>query len=663
MENALPVAPLRTGGPLYVAGELQSDRPDLLEGRLRFRLLNGPETLAVVETDPIVLVPGGRMRFRQFLPVPEGLLGYGPTGISASFLTEEGTLPLGEIIVPSLRGNVWQAVVLAVEPTPGAGLGSGERLHQEMVFEKAMPDPTGNVADGDEFGIITSRPTLAASDLPEQALSYCAFDAVQLSGEAFPRLTARKLEAIGAWVRAGGALCVAVDRPLEQKQITFLEDLFRDSDAGPFLRDEDGRLLEPAGTSQGVFARRAGLGFAVVLLGAPDQLNFDTPAWREAHARLWRLREKYVALRREGTPITAAMFESSESQPSQPVRSFRPGQAAVSGQVRGVAYSRPNAQLHPRGWSFPASQLGTVIVTRMRPESIRLMPGWAVVAILFGYVAIVGPLDYFVLGWLRLRKWTWLTFPAATLAVTGGVVATANVFLSDNNHVRAVDVIDLDARGEPVRRTRLDLHFRGSSEPVVHELEKAYFTRLDPTHFASPAPANPVVVNGRLVYEKKKVTNNDAPTGPYTGTIASRYVVPQQIAKWTPQVNRTFEIAPKMNVPKIDWAKLEDPSRNLTMTTAFFGRQLAHVARYSGTGDRGFPMPDGSQSILGYAATAAALSDRWSLVFQRSPLGQGRLDDLPFFDAMTDSLGAVVVWTKDAEGNIIIYRKPVRKDL
>lgn len=658
MENALPVASLRSGGPLYVMGELQWDRPDLLEGRLRFTLRDGPEVLAVVETDPIVIVSGGRTRFRQLLPVPEGQLGYGMSAVTVEFLADGVTFSLGEILVTASWRGIWQVVVLGIEPSPGAGLDEAERLQQEIAFERAMSDPKGEVRDGDEFAIRTSRPVLPVVDLPEQPLAYCAFDTVLLPHQALTRATGRQLTAISDWVRAGGAVCVAVGGPLEQKQAKFFDELFRDSDAGPFVRDDEGRLLEPEGTASGVFARPAGLGVAVLLFGRMDQFAFDTPAWREAHARLWRLREPYVAARRAGRAITAEMIQSSRAGG----RIIRGEVAAQSfpGQYGNTYY--PPAHADPIGWTFPAAPIGTSVIQSLQPDTIRLMPGWAVVLILFGYVAIVGPLDYLVLGTLKLRRWTWLTFPAVTLGVTWGVVATANRFMSDNDHMRSVEIIDLDAKGEPVRRSRLDLHFRGSTEPVVHELEKAYFTRLDPVHFPRDK-GQWFVPGGPTGAQPQNTVSNDAPTGPYVGTIASRYVVPQQIAKWTPQVNRIFEIAPSVNVPKIDWKALETQRNSRSYSVKLPGGGTGYVAWFGadGYGLEGGPvaMVSGHASLLETAATATFPLERWSLQFQRSPLGLGRLDDLPFVDVNAEGLDAIVVWTKQPGGGITIYRKPV----
>ncbi|HEX6985775.1 MAG TPA: hypothetical protein VF170_10370, partial [Planctomycetaceae bacterium] len=544
MENALPVAPPRPGGPLYVAGELQWDRPDLLEGRLRFVLRNGPEVLTAVETDPVVVVAGGT-RFRQLLPVPDGVIQYGLSEVEVTFTADDVEFELGAIPVKLPQLGEWMSVVLCAEAAPGAGLGDAERLRDEIALEKALSAEESKGA-GDDFGAKTARVILPAAEFPEQPLAYCAFDTLLLPGEGFTRLSGRQLEAVSAWVRAGGAVCVAVDGPLEKKQTEFLDGLFRDTFGGPFVRDDEGRLLEPEGTTQGVFARRAGLGFAVVLFGPIEEFRFDTPAWREAHARLWRLREEYVSDRKKDRPITAAMF-----RPEPPPASSDPNSAPVY-------YAQDPLRTDPRFWSVPAPSFGTAVVEALRPSAIRLMPGWAVVLILFGYAALVGPIDYLLLGRLRRRKWTWLTFPAVTVAVTWGVVAAADAFMSDNDHVRAVDIVDLDANGEPVRRTRLDLHFRGSSAPVLHELRRAYFARLDRTHFRSADQYGQwVVVGGAAQFVRQSSTDNDAPTGPYAGTLPSRYVVPQRIGKWTPQVNRTFEIAPEVEAPSINWAKYE----------------------------------------------------------------------------------------------------------
>ena len=74
----------------------------------------------------------------------------------------------------------------------------------------------------------------------------------------------------------------------------------------------------------------------------------------------------------------------------------------------------------------------------------------------------------------------------------------------------------------------------------------------------------------------------------------------------------------------------------------------------------GYPQPTGESAPFVQAATYLAAKERGSVQFQRSPLGFGRLDDLPFLDSTDPSAEVLVLWTVDAEGNVTVFRKPVR---
>ncbi|MBA3313721.1 MAG: hypothetical protein H0T47_10595 [Planctomycetaceae bacterium] len=654
MENTLPVSQPREGGPLFVMGELQWDSPELLEGRLQYVIRDGREVLSVVVTDPMV-VPAGGVRLRQLLPVPQAAIGFGMSEIGVSFLEEGKTHRLGDIGVTLPQPSTWGTVVLSVEPTSGAGLSDGEVVRREIELTSAFDEQNG-------FKIQSFSPVLAANELSEQSLSYCAFDAVLISAEAFKRLSLRQLGAISDWARAGGAVCVIANGALEQKQSEFLDSLFRGSDVGPFVRDSEGKVIEPDGTRGGVFARRAGVGHGMVLFRAPGELDFRSAEWRAAHARFWRLRDRVVRRRQnEAAPLTTDFFRPSlpVADPSQP-NGF-------------VAVPQSNYEFHPGLWTFPTPGYGTGIVEALRPQNLRMIPGWVVMLILFGYVAVIAPGEYWLLGKLKMRKWTWVTFPAVTIALTWAVVATADSFMSANDHVRSVDIVDLDAAGEPVRRTRLELLFQGSSTRAIHESKREFFSPLDQRHFISTYNQ----------FGQPSATGHSAPTGPYTGSFPSRYETPQVLAKWTPQVNRTFEIAPEIERPKIDWKSVE-AATSPEIIEMPGGRKGHRVRIISGemngatdvlgrVGDQAAPyglpyqpvtpfsaqVPAPSGPLFLLAATAPQAEQRSSLQFQRSPLGLGRLDDLPFVDSSVQGDGAVIVWTQDDAGNFTVYRKPI----
>jgi len=636
MENALPVAPVRLGGPAFVAGELQSDFPGLLEGRLRFVVRDGSTVLSVVETDSLALVQG-ITPFRQIIPLPAGPTSYSLPEAAVEFWNDDGSrYRLGTIALRIPQGT-WEAVALFAEPKVRGGVSGADATFRDALnLEKAFTNDPQTASSIDCY-----LPSLPASHFPEQPLAYCTFDLVGLSAESFQRLSGRQFDAIAAWVRAGGSACVVADGPLDTKHAEFLNALFRDSHGGPFLRDDTGRIVEPEGTASGVFARRAGLGFAAVLFGPAEQFDFESRAWRSAHARLWKLREDRV------------------DRPAVVTGPPPNGQIIGIGQDGQPMYLQgPEAAL----WNVPTPSFGTAVVNALKPNSIRLMPGWAIVLLLFGYVAIVGPADYFLLGKARLRKWTWVVFPAVTFAVTWGVVATADAFMSDNDHRRTIDIVDFDVKGEPVRRTRLEMLFRGSGDPVLHELSRAYFSSVDRQHFDNE--------------------ENSAPTGPYAGTLPSRYVVPQQVAKWTPQVNRTFEIEPQ-DVMAVDWAKAESTSAGLLSlpggaTGHVFRTRQGQLGGGAGLGyvnDRqqysyvpnmnmtGFQNPQVGGAPFLQAATLLSRSERGSLQFQRSPIGFGRLDDLPFIDDADPAADALVIWAQEVDGDLVVYRNLTSKEV
>jgi len=63
-------------------------------------------------------------------------------------------------------------------------------------------------------------------------------------------------------------------------------------------------------------------------------------------------------------------------------------------------------------------QSGDQLVTRLMPEGLKIVPLPLIGMILVVYVLLIGPTDWFVLGAIRRRKWTWFTFPFVTVALT-----------------------------------------------------------------------------------------------------------------------------------------------------------------------------------------------------------------------------------------------------
>jgi hypothetical protein len=85
---------------------------------------------------------------------------------------------------------------------------------------------------------------------------------------------------------------------------------------------------------------------------------------------------------------------------------------------------------------------------------LRLVPFWAVAAMVFVYILLIGPVDYFFLRKVVGRmQWTWVTFPSIVLVVC--LAAWGLAYYLKGNELRAnqVDLVDVDAASGYVRGT------------------------------------------------------------------------------------------------------------------------------------------------------------------------------------------------------------------
>lgn len=100
---------------------------------------------------------------------------------------------------------------------------------------------------------------------------------------------------------------------------------------------------------------------------------------------------------------------------------------------------------------------------------VRLMPFWVVAALIVVYVALIGPVDYFVLRrFSRRMVLTWITFPA-TVVVVGAVACLLAVGLKgDRVHASQADLVEVDAASGLVRGTTWAVVF--SPRPDVYDL-------------------------------------------------------------------------------------------------------------------------------------------------------------------------------------------------
>lgn len=338
-----------------------------------------------------------------------------------------------------------------------------------------------------------------------------------------------------------------------------------------------------------------------------------------------------------------------------------------------------------------------------------MVPVWLLALILTTYVALIGPGDYYFLGWLRSRKMTWLTFPATTLVVAVVTIWLSNMYMSTSEARRGIMLTDLDKGGQVVRTNRVQLTYIASSRWVPTTIEKGYLAPLK-----------------AVTYKLNPGTNqfdDDSPDIRMTteGRIPTEYRVTQFVPKWTPQINRIFSIPAEPDSPKVDWIEWDlDKSKrdqilkhslpaNLMETTRKNFGQGAMVACFAGVGGWAFDQSPGwysnqsqpqsvgniypgtrsnyssemlvpelrdckgagapefflwiygsSVAFAGNAYTKSApASNLFAITNQTAPKGSSNCDDLPLLDVTDPDAWLLTVLVPNVD-DLIVYRKRMR---
>ncbi len=177
------------------------------------------------------------------------------------------------------------------------------------------------------------------------------------------------------------------------------------------------------------------------------------------------------------------------------------------------------------------------------PSDVEMVPTWIIGMILMGYVVAIGPGDYFLLGWLRMRKYTWVLFPVITGVFTLLTVMVANAFMGSEDTGGKLVITDLADNGIPVRQTTLETLYY-SSQANVKSDHKGELVVLSEDNFSNLDYYNQYTTNS---------TSQDAPLS-YSGHFPQNYSVSHRVQQWSPVSLRTLSLEPQESrVPPIDW--------------------------------------------------------------------------------------------------------------
>ncbi len=641
---------VRSEAPALVELSLENNTKRAIQGRLRFTVSRDGSAVATL-AGPEVYVPeavnragrheSGESRLTTFLPIPsQARAGYsvhvrlegsrdwdlGSHGLAFSARKLQRNLVLGLCTDRVLARDQRQQDLFAA-------------------LRWRSYDPRkhfGQLGDHGSGGSTLAR--IGPDGLPIHPIGLLAFDLLVLRADALAALIPDQLQALAVWLRAGGALIVESDGGLPSAVGKWAAEL------GVEVDDEH-RL--PAG----FVPHRVGLGRLLTV----GQQEFDPSLWHRWGAWAWGFRrDRRQEIVSEGDGVWNGERVSSMSwldgdQDRYGRNAFDPVTAA------------------PQPFDYRES-----VIQMLEPQSVRLVPFELIVGVLICFVLAIGPVDYLLLGLLRLRRLTWLSFPLLSVACTMLVALASRHYMGTADHMTRLVVCDLAPDGTVARLSRYEHHFLAANGTVRVDLDGGVFDLIDLRSY--------IVSRGR---GGLGASLDSLPMASVSGSPYGRQEIAFQGYKWTPTMNRCLHLAPDHQPPvAVDLPALEAAVRDGTLGSGGGGDLVAgagivdHTALYVLRGRSGarffgsfvlgeynlwqnWPAPPDCDLRLTYltrelivALTVAAPKGIHSRLAALAPHGGRYFEDLPFLDPSDPNAMALVVVHLDGD-DLWLIRQPL----
>ena len=724
----------RSSGPLPVHIKLEYNKPQILEGDLELAIydavdvISSEDLMASLRYEGIVLA-GADYEFNIVLPPLKTAVTQN-WAVVASFVTKQGRIQLTSL--PNKLDSAEPFDLLTTSPMERGVLLCScfreTRRHSESAnrrfLESAlsldnynpiyfqMEADTTNGAAGQLTGtqkveligrtIIHFAGQWSSKDLPQDPLSYCAFDLVLLSDESLAALQKEQLDGLTAWVRAGGSVCIVPDVPMKPLQLEFLRKLFKQSEdsSANLSLDAEGRLLVVSEEADPVLMSHCGLGRAVLLPASNDfSVNVKKEELGSIVAFLWKVRKEQPVwhghnwIPADVVPLLKAKGVNVE-QDEEGIFTRDLRYQYLGNREKNGKYYLDRDQLKSqfgfdRRLSPQAEPLLSVTEQALMPSDVEMVPTWIIGMILMGYVAAIGPGDYFLLGWLRLRKYTWVLFPVITGVFTLLTVVIAHAFMGSEDTGGKLVITDLADNGIPVRQTTLETLYY-SSQANVRNDHKGELVVLSEDNFTNAEYYNQ--------YGQPQQRTQDSPLS-YSGHFPQNYSINHRVQQWSPVSLRTLSLEPqKSDVPPIDWndvsllttaegnTRLKAAMTQFTMAkqqnsatpvqcfaviyhestvvnvmgqipTKFYEKD--RYGRYLDPTQNQYELRQQSATLTMLSSLPTAKTSQtniFGLVSQIAPHGAGSLEDLAFLDSSDPSQWALVIIQQQGE-NFEVFRK------
>ena len=530
---------LRKDAPIPLEVRIENPTPRLLEGRLEVTLLFGERAVVVHRGPELVLQPGGRIVPMLVPPPPDAQNG---DGIAARlrWIGADGARDLGDHNIGMYSFGGFEPVLAVVRTDRRTKLLDEARTGSMRIETLRLKlDAAGWLT------IRTQESSIAVENLPLHPIGWCAYDAVFLDAPAFAATNEKQLAALARWIEGGGSAAICADAPIEDRHFAFLKRLgLPDDPAAGFSRGDDGRLVRntprPGGDSAPVLLE-PGLGRAVIF---PDsgqhESAFARNEWRAGVAWMWKFRgEEQREIAKTGT-WSKDFFATRQG-------------------------ARWESDAHDDLlWNAAAG------FDRLAPGAPRQMPLALVVVLLGALLVAVGPADWFILGCIRRRRWTWVAFPVVCVAAGWCMVHLAGRYLGVADRTGGVRLLDVGGNGRVLREIRWSMILPAKDQEWNMDLRDAFAVEV-------PRAAGNARTQLPAVSVASSALRSESPS-------PGRFLVRCALRQWSPSMVRITAFPEKASEPLPDWGAAQ----------AFFDSQVDSDDRRREFASGGFEFIDRS---------------------------------------------------------------------
>jgi hypothetical protein len=508
----------RSHAPAFIEIKLHSQGRGLLEGALKLEAFGASRELYQQEIPDLVLLPGDSTQ-RLLLPPPAYY--FGAEELRLQFSTRSGSYDLGRFPLIAPAASSARQYVIAICRGSLDGNPNQSLTWRALRPERLLTDTRNHF----RFAAQASPLWIAPEDLPAPP-GLCAFDTVLLEGGGLAALGEKQLADLTTWVEAGGSLCVVAPSAVDAQHVAFLNDLAASPrNPAPLAGTSTGAVVRSANdqaapaSNPAFLFRRPKLGRFVLAFQAPaDEAAAAEPGWMKA--------TNFLAHSEVNDLIDLHAYDARH-------------------------YGMTNRNALVEQW----------LMTSL-PRSTRVIPRSLVLSVLTVFVVMAGPGEWFLLGWLRRRRWTWVTFPLLAVACTFFMVRAAEHYLGRDDQRCSLVITDFSPQGKALRESRFDLWLAGRNKDAVTDVQQSLVMPGGSGNGYSMMAYN----TGYSPYAVMKPEARPI----YHGRLPGHYTFRRALTQWTPYIQRSFTFAPKGATPHLHWEALQE---NAPPTADFFSEK------------------------------------------------------------------------------------------